>query len=577
MTAGAPAVALLYDDDAFQERSGPIARTSTGPSGLMGRQVAGRAFLDAYLRHGTWSEMHALIRDHASAESITRTWRAQPRTSPNPRRLHIHSINDFHETFFRSPRATLIHAPQPPDPAFAWARQQAGPGAFALSGVTHTLCSLEAVALLRSLVDAPFEPCDALVCTSRAVEAMVRAVTGTYAAFLSERFGVKESSRQATPVRLEIIPLGVDTERFRPATVEERGEARALFGLAEDEVAVLFVGRLSHHAKAHPYPLYHAAEQASVTVGRPLRLLLAGWTANEAVRAAFVEGARTFAPNVRTDFLDGTEPVTRRSVWHAADLFVSLSDNVQETFGLSVVEAMASGLPVIASDWDGYRDLVVDGETGFLVPTAIVAGATADATARLLLGSLNYDHFLAECSQSTAVDPNAAASALSRLVADESLRRRMGDAGRRRALEQFAWPRIIRLYESLWNEQETERRARSVRGNSVAIGRDGPAAYPSPERSFAGYPSRVVDATDVVEPAGDLVALERLLATPLTHHAAGRRVSDPQLILAAIERAPCTVAELDQEWAAAGIPFDIGRSTLAWMLKYGLLHLRPVP
>ena len=50
-----------------------------------------------------------------------------------------------------------------------------------------------------------------------------------------------------------------------------------------------------------------------------------------------------------------------------------------------IPEAMAGGLPVVASDWDGYRDMVVDGETGFLVPTSMVRDATADATSRLLV------------------------------------------------------------------------------------------------------------------------------------------------------------------------------------------------
>ena len=144
---------------------------------------------------------------------------------------------------------------------------------------------------------------------------------------------------------------------------------------------------------------------------------------------------------MRTSLVDGRDPGTRRLVWHAADLFVSPSDNIQETFGLAVLEAMASGLPVVASDWDGYRDLVVDGETGFLVPTAMVEGATAGATARLLTGELTYDHFLAECSQATVVDVPAMGAAVARLVGDESLRRRMGEAGRRRAREHFAWPR----------------------------------------------------------------------------------------------------------------------------------------
>ena len=207
-------------------------------------------------------------------------------------------------------------------------------------------------------------------------------------------------------------------------------------------------------------------------------------------------------------------PQTRRSVWHAADLFVSPSDNIQETFGLAVVEAMASGLPVVASDWNGYRDLVVDGETGFLVPTVMVDGATAGATARLLIGELTYDHFLAECSQATAVDVSAMAAALTRLVGDEALRRRMGEAGRCRAAEHFAWPRIIQAYEHLWarpgggairpKPSWTDDGGRS----SPWRGPAGPAAYPAPERTFAGYPTRRLKGHDRVVPgagAGDAV------------------------------------------------------------------------
>jgi glycosyltransferase involved in cell wall biosynthesis len=112
--------------------------------------------------------------------------------------------------------------------------------------VTHTLSSLEAVRQICDYVTAPFEPYDALACTSSAVVAMVRLVSDAYTEYLHERMG----GRPALGLRLAHIPLGVDTDQFRPASPAERAEERRALGIADDEVAVLFVGRLSHHAKA---------------------------------------------------------------------------------------------------------------------------------------------------------------------------------------------------------------------------------------------------------------------------------------------------------------------------------------
>jgi glycosyltransferase involved in cell wall biosynthesis len=577
-----PGVALVYDDDAYEEGYSILDRPAESvPGGLMGRRVAGRSFLEAYLRTGMWSGLSALVRDRASAGSLVRLWREHPATRDGSRTLRIIERASFDGTFFNMPPATILHAPQPPAPEFAWARQTRGPHAFALSGVTHTLCSPQAVELLQSLVTAPFESYDALICTSRAVASMVLEITGTYADHLRGRLGAVGVNRpaRAFPSRLETIPLGVDVDRFRPAGLEERNAARRSIGVADDEVAALYVGRLSHHAKAHPFPMFRGASEAARATGQKVHLILAGWSAHPAVHAAYISGAREFAPGVRTTLLDGRDPSTRRSVWHAADLFVSPSDSIQETFGLAVLEAMASGLPVVASDWDGYRDLVRDGETGFLVPTLMVDGATVGATARLLVGELTYDRFLAECSQATAVDVPAMAGALARLVGDAALRRRLGEAGRRRAAEHFAWPRIVRAYEQLWGEQESERSARGRLGADDGggparwRGADGPAVYPSPERTFAGYPTVVLDARDRVVPtrlAGDAIA--DLLAQPLAHHVPGGRVRDPQLLSAALARTPCSVEDLDAFWSEAGVEHGVGRASLAWMLKYDLLR-----
>src|SRR5207237_6024463 len=80
----------------------------------------------------------------------------------------------------------------------------------------------------------------------------------------------------------------------------------------------------------------------------------------------------------------------------------------REGYGIACAEAMAHGRPVVASAVGGLRDLVVDGETGLLVPPQ---------------------------------DIDALRAALERLLADGELRGRLGAAGRKRIAERFSWPR----------------------------------------------------------------------------------------------------------------------------------------
>lgn len=566
-------IALLYDESAYVETIRRPAKASANePIGLMGRQVAGKEFLDAYLTHGTWTELVALVRSSSGAESLVRYCQTHPSSRARARRLQLVEEQDFHRSFFPTPPATLLYTPCPPDPRFAWARQHGGPGAFALSGVTHTLCTLGAVQVLCDLVTAPYEPYDALICTSTAVLDMVRSLTQSYADYLRDRHG----GRPGVRARLELIPLGVDPEKFRPATGHERVAQRKALSIAEDETVILFVGRLSHHSKAQPFPMFRGIAQAQRTTGKKAHLLLSGWAANEAILKAFRDGVSAWAPEVQTTFVDGTDPTIRQAVWQAADVFTSLSDSIQETFGLVILEAMASGLPVVASDWNGYRDLVVHGETGYLLPTTMIRDAAADITSRLFLGEISYDHFLAECSQTVAVNVSAAAQAYARLLDDADLRRRMGAAGHRRVLDCFTWQHVIETYEELWRSQERERRVQLARSGAASRPLQGPAKYPPLEYTFAGYPSALLSGDDrLVGVAGSEDALQNLLALPLTNHSAGSRSSAAAAIQAVLAAAtpPRSIDELDACLCEAGVGGDKGRATLAWMLKYGLLRV----
>ncbi len=152
----------------------------------------------------------------------------------------------------------------------------------------------------------------------------------------------------------------------------------------------------------------------------------------------------------------------------------------------------------------------------------------------------------------------------------------MGEAGRRRACDHFAWRHVIHSYEQLWRDQEAERsaRARTVQGAAPALDRAGPAAYPNPERTFAGYPTSRLSASDALALAplaSD--SLGTLLAMPLTHHASGRRVTDAGLLSAALALLPCTVEDLDRFWSRSNVDHGTGRATLAWMIKYDIVRV----
>jgi glycosyltransferase involved in cell wall biosynthesis len=115
------------------------------------------------------------------------------------------------------------------------------------------------------------------------------------------------------------------------------------------------------------------------------------------------------------------------SLYNAADIFVSLSHTPEESFGIALLEAMACGLPVVATDWDGYREIIIDGETGYLVPTWW-GKCDEDFNLLALMGAWETDHFY--LTQSVAFSVDSLVEMLSSLLQDAEKRREMGKKGR---------------------------------------------------------------------------------------------------------------------------------------------------
>ena len=380
----------------------------------------------------------------------------------------------------------VMYVPAPIDTRMAWQRSREGMASVALCGVTHTISSSGVLAQVADYVQGPFANWDALICTSNSVLKAVHQVWDVTREQLAHRLGVPAVHTQLpmTPV----IPLGVHVDDFTPDAAL-RAQGRTEWQLADDEVAVLFVGRLSFHAKANPWPMYAACARAAAQTGKRVRVLECGWFSNDGMRDAFKQAAQQ--AGVAVTQVDGRPPGVTRQAFASADVFMSLSDNIQETFGLTPLEAMAAGLPVIASDWDGYRETVRDGIDGFLVSTSQPADAAcAQAPSEAYEdGRINYDHYIGHAHLMVGVDVAQCTQALVRLIDEPALRARMGAAGRERAREVYDWSVVMAQYQALWAEQEARRTA----ALPTAVVQRNPT-FINPLQLFDHYPSQLLNA-----------------------------------------------------------------------------------
>lgn len=486
----------------------------TNRNNLMGRHAAGEGFLNGFVSHGEIDHFyaHTLSADHFA--DFARRVRQIAGNSQPCRRVG-HDLIGQHET------PGVLHLPGPDLAPFAWRRRTHGNAAYSLCGLNHTVASARAMSNLGNLLTAPVQPWDALICTSRSSKAAIRYVMDGYAAYLEERLG----KRPPIELLMPVIPLGVDCASFAQdaAASADRAQLRQGLGIDADDIVLLYVGRLSFHAKSHPLPFYVAAETAARRTGRRVHLIQAGWFANDAIEKEFRDGARTMCPSVNAIFLDGRDDDVRRRIWRAADVFVSLSDNIQETFGLTPIEAMAAGLPVVVSDWNGYRETVGDGIHGFTIPTWMPSGGEgrdiAFAPELDLLGSTDdiaYDRYCGMVSQSTAVDIGACIDALSVLCNDTDKRHVMGDAGRAHAREVFDWPIVIKAYQDIWEELDHRRARASKEAHHTHPVPDIPL-HSDPFAMFGAYPTSVIgDFTELrLIDEADIHLLEERLSMPM--------------------------------------------------------------
>jgi glycosyltransferase involved in cell wall biosynthesis len=222
------------------------------------------------------------------------------------------------------------------------------------------------------------------------------------------------------PEKLVEMPNGVDIEAFAPGP-DDVG-IRQQLALPDDAVVAVFVATLD---RAHHFKRLDVAIDALARVGdEDLHLLVAG---GGELLEGFREHAGEAGVGNRVHFL-GTVPHRRLpDVLRAADLFL-LTTEPPESFGIVLIEAMACGLPAIATDYPGVRAVIDDGETGLVAPQA---------------------------------DPEGVADAIRELLdAGVEGRQRMGGAGREKAVREWSWESLLDRMDAAYTEAIDARRAK---------------------------------------------------------------------------------------------------------------------
>jgi N,N'-diacetylbacillosaminyl-diphospho-undecaprenol alpha-1,3-N-acetylgalactosaminyltransferase len=239
----------------------------------------------------------------------------------------------------------------------------------------------------------------------RAADAIIFLNPDDQSYYLSQKLCRPEQARL-------IVSAGIDVKAFSPDrfSLEERQRLRQERGLSPDAIVVTMIARLIAPKGVREF--LQAAERLNgkarfVLIGEPDPGNFDSLTWEEI--QAYVRRGLVLAPGWQNDVLP----------WLAiTDVFV-LPSYYREGTPVTVLEAMAMGLPVVATDVPGCREAVVAGETGFLVPPR------------------NVDELV---------------GAIQKLVEDPALRRRMGQAGRARVVQHFAVERIVEQYLDLYAE-----------------------------------------------------------------------------------------------------------------------------
>jgi glycosyltransferase involved in cell wall biosynthesis len=429
-------------------------------------------------------------------------------------------------------------------PVFSDVREQLPSSGLPICAVLHAACFPElAWHCSRILMSA--EDCDVMVATSHAGHQALQNAMEAGAEKIVRRLGCNE--RAIARPRIVDIPLGTDLPLEEALS---RESARSLLHLTPNSFCVLFIGRLTQGYKADLDVLLEAVARLAAS-GREVNLILAGQSPSPGYIAYLRAHLSVLKLAHRTLILENFPEFLKSSILSACDVFVSPVDSIQETFGIAVLEAMAHARPVVATSWSGYRDLVVDGETGFLLSTKWSRESAHFVSAYAsIVSPVELADYLA---QRTVVDVEELVQKLECLAQSPELAADMGLRARKRVIDSFSWQQVAKQYLELWTDQLA--RAQQLPGRE----------RPSIDYNdiFSHYAGQSLSPQDMLmATAGRWTELN---VTDLWHFTGARQVAEIRDLVRLSRMAPASIADLIDR----GYSLDC----ILWLAKKGICRI----
>ena len=397
----------------------------------VGRNIANHTFFQALLRYGHFEEYHFFLANNAHRRMFEEGHRSFLEKIGAASKVKLFDRLELpfrlrecdYTVFHQSDHITLFNS-------LCHIRNQAGN--FPVTAFIHSLSYQHFMSKYLEMIMGGAVTGDTLICSSscgkKVLENCFRQISS-------------QLNLDSPSFGMEVIPLGIEDGAF---STPERSLCRKQLGLETDESIGLCFGRFSDYDKMDLFPLLQAFQRIYGD-DHPFRLILAGAIHSESYFKMVELWTKVLGIAEKVTIMTNISEKDKLALYGSADFFISVSDNPQETFGLTLLEAMACGLPLVVSDFDGYKEIVTD-SVGRRIKT-IWGDFETLAALGPVMDEATYHRYIA---QSISIDVKELAKVMLFFFSNPDVCRDMGAAARKRFLRHFDSRVIISRLEELW-------------------------------------------------------------------------------------------------------------------------------